>query len=122
MSKTVLITDDQFGIRRLLTEVIESRGINVLQASDGLEALEKLKNNAVDLMLLDMKMPNMDGLDTLKALKERNIDVDVIFMTAYGEEKLTVDAKGLGSNSHIFKPFDLEDVIEIVENHLFNKK
>ncbi|WP_350343569.1 response regulator [Proteinivorax tanatarense] len=120
--KTILITDDQYGIRRLLKEVFESRGITVLEASDGLQAIEKLHKHTVDLMLLDMKMPNLDGLSTLKVLKEKEIKVDVIFMTAYGEDRLTTEAKELGSNSHIFKPFDIEYVLEVVEKHLFNKK
>lgn len=118
MEKRILVTDDQEGIRRLLVEILKPQGYNVFECADGLQALEFLKENKVDLMLLDMKMPQMDGITTLKKINELNIDVKVIFMTAFGELKVTKDAKRLGALDYILKPFDIMQLLELVQKYL----
>lgn len=118
MGKRILVTDDQAGIRKLLIEILRPQGYEVHECADGLQALEFLKSNTVDLMLLDMKMPQMDGITTLKKLKELNIDVKVIFMTAFGELKVTKDAQRLGALDYILKPFDIIQLLELVEKHV----
>ena len=80
----VLIVDDQNGIRILLVEVFSSEGYETFQAANGKAALEIVKLHAPDLVLLDMKIPGMDGLDFLKHIKQMNPDIKVIMMTAYG--------------------------------------
>jgi two-component system response regulator (stage 0 sporulation protein F) len=68
-------------------------------------------------MLLDMKMPVMDGITTLKKLKELNIEVKVVIMTAFGELKVTKDAQKLGALDSILKPFDIIQLLEVVEKY-----
>ncbi len=118
VGKKILVTDDQAGIRKLLMEILKPQGYEVFECADGLQALEFLTENKVDLILLDMKMPQMDGLTTLKNIKERKIDVKVIFMTAFGELKVTKDAERLGALDYILKPFDILQLLELVNKHL----
>ncbi|QNO15130.1 response regulator [Alkalicella caledoniensis] len=117
MGKKILVTDDQAGIRKLLVEILTPQGYDVHECADGVEALEFLNKNKVDLMLLDMKMPQMDGITTLKRINELKIDVKVIFMTAFGELKVTKDAERLGALDYILKPFDIIQLLELVNKH-----
>lgn len=90
MREKVLIVDDQFGIRTLLNEVLQKEGYEIFQAANGLQALSVTEQHAPDLVLLDMKIPGMDGLEILKKMKEINPDIRVIIMTAYGEDRKSV--------------------------------
>jgi len=114
----VLIVDDQFGIRLLLDEVLKKEGYETFQAANGVQAIEITKNHAPDLVLLDMKIPGMDGIEILKRLKEYDQDIAVIIMTAYGELDMIQQAKNLGALAHFAKPFDIDDIRTIVKDHL----
>jgi two-component system response regulator (stage 0 sporulation protein F) len=108
--KKVLIVDDQNGIRVLLMEVFSSEGYNTFQASNGKLALEIVKNDAPDLVLLDMKIPGMDGLENLKHVKAIDRNIKVIMMTAYGELDMIKEATDLGALMHFTKPFDIDEM------------
>lgn len=108
--KKVLIVDDQNGIRVLLTEVFSSEGYRTYQASNGKLALEIVKKESPDMVLLDMKIPGMDGLEILKRIKEINTQVKVIMMTAYGELDMIKEATELGALMHFTKPFDIDEL------------
>jgi two-component system response regulator (stage 0 sporulation protein F) len=108
--KKVLIVDDQNGIRVLLMEVFSSEGYNTFQASNGKLALEIVKNHAPDLVLLDMKIPGMDGLEILKHVKAIDRNIKVIMMTAYGELDMIKEATDLGALMHFTKPFDIDEM------------
>ncbi|MGG0825084.1 response regulator [Paenibacillus turicensis] len=116
--KKVLIVDDQNGIRILLMEVFNSEGYTTMQAPNGKVALEIVRNEAPDLVLLDMKIPGMDGLEILKHIKEINPDIKVIMMTAYGELDMIKQATDLGALMHFTKPFDIDEMRLAVNNHL----
>lgn len=116
--KKVLIVDDQNGIRILLMEVFNSEGYTTLQAPNGKVALEIVRNEAPDLVLLDMKIPGMDGLEILKHIKEINSEIKVIMMTAYGELDMIKQATDLGALMHFTKPFDIDEMRLAVNNHL----
>ena len=94
--KKVLIVDDQNGIRVLLMEVFSSEGYDTFQASNGKWRLEIVRNESPDLVLLDMKIPGMDGLEILKHIKAINEEIKVIMMTAYGELDMIKEATDLG--------------------------
>ena len=115
--RKILIVDDQMGIRMLLSEVLKSEGYTVLEASNGVAALEVANQEQPDLILLDMKLPGMDGLQILKSLQSNGISASVIMMTAYGELELINEAKALGAKSHFTKPFDIDDLISLVNEH-----
>ncbi|MFB1082069.1 response regulator [Jeotgalibacillus sp. JSM ZJ347] len=113
----VLIVDDQFGIRILLNEILEKEGYQTYQAANGMEALALLKEEP-DLVLLDMKIPGMDGIEILRKMKEEETEVKVIIMTAYGELGMIQEAESLGALTHITKPFDIQDIRNLVKEHI----
>ncbi|NHM30116.1 response regulator [Neobacillus terrae] len=121
MSEKVLIVDDQFGIRILLNEVFQKEGYKTFQAANGLQALDIVKKHAPDLVLLDMKIPGMDGIEILKRMKVIDPDIRVIIMTAYGELDMIQEAKDLGAITHFAKPFDIDDIRAAVRNNLAAK-
>jgi two-component system response regulator (stage 0 sporulation protein F) len=116
--KKVLIVDDQNGIRVLLMEVFSNEGYDTYQASNGKLALEIVRNATPDLVLLDMKIPGMDGLDILKHIKSMNPEIKVIMMTAYGELDMIKEATDLGAIMHFTKPFDIDELRMAVNNQL----
>lgn len=117
----VLIVDDQNGIRILLMEVFSSEGYETYQAANGKIALEIVKKHEPDLVLLDMKIPGMDGLEILKHIKQMNPDIKVIMMTAYGELDMIKEATDLGALMHFTKPFDIDEMRLAVNMQLKNK-
>ncbi|WP_078593486.1 response regulator [Evansella clarkii] len=110
MGKKLLIVDDQFGIRVLLNEVFEKDGYETMQASNGKQALKIIEEKEPDLILLDMKIPGMDGLEILKEIKKTDVKSHVIMMTAYGELEMINEAMRLGALTHFAKPFDIDEV------------
>ncbi|HJV31838.1 MAG TPA: response regulator [Bacillales bacterium] len=121
MKAKILIVDDQFGIRILLNEVFQKEGYNTYQAANGLQALDIVKKHDPDLVLLDMKIPGMDGIEILKRMKVIDPDIRVIIMTAYGELDMIQEAKELGAIMHFAKPFDIDDIRSAVKNNLPEK-
>ncbi|AKO94800.1 response regulator [Priestia filamentosa] len=118
MEERILIVDDQYGIRILLTEVLQKEGYKTLQASNGFEAIDIAKERTPDLVLLDMKIPGMDGIEILKRLKELDATVKVIIMTAYGELDMIQEAKDLGALTHFAKPFDIDEIRQAVKKYI----
>lgn len=116
----VLIVDDQNGIRVLLTEVFSSEGYHTFQASNGKLALDIVNKESPDLVLLDMKIPGMDGLEILKHIKKINPDIKVIMMTAYGELDMIKEATESGALMHFTKPFDIDELRNAVNAELRN--
>lgn len=110
VKEKVLIVDDQNGIRLLLLEVFNSEGYETHQASNGKMALELVRSNRPDLVLLDMKIPGMDGLEILKQIKLIDSSIKVIMMTAYGELDMIKRATDLGALKHFTKPFDIDEL------------
>ncbi|WP_400244079.1 response regulator [Niallia sp. JL1B1071] len=118
MKGKILIVDDQFGIRILLNEVFQKEGYKTFQAANGIQALEIVAKEFPDLVLLDMKIPGMDGIEILKRMKKLNQDIRVIIMTAYGELDMIQEAKDLGALTHFAKPFDIDDLRDAVKKYI----
>jgi two-component system response regulator (stage 0 sporulation protein F) len=114
----VLVIDDQPGIRRLLIEVLGEEGYSVVEAANGYDGLQKAKDLHPALILMDMKMPGMDGIETLRELKRLGIGDKVIMMTAYGELDLVTEAKEIGAADYITKPFDIISLCQMIQRHL----
>ncbi|KQL58920.1 MULTISPECIES: response regulator [Shouchella] len=113
-----MIVDDQFGIRVLLTEILQKDGYQMYQAANGKEALDIQELEKIDIVLLDMKIPGMDGVEILKKMKERQPTIKVVMMTAYGELKMVNEALENGAISYMAKPFDIEDVRQVIRHNL----
>ena len=109
--ETVLIVDDEKNYPRILGAVLEDEGFEILTANSGPDALEILQNAEVDLVLTDMKMPEMDGIDLLEKIKTRDAQLPVIMMTAHGTVDKAVEAMEKGAYSYILKPFDNDRLI-----------
>jgi two-component system, response regulator, stage 0 sporulation protein F len=118
LSKKILIVDDQFGIRVLLQEVLVQEGYKVFQAPNGPTALDIVKTQSPDLILLDMKIPGMDGLEILRNIRKMEVDTKVIMMTAYGELDLIQEAMEMGALAHFTKPFDIDELRQAVNAQL----
>ncbi|MFB5283517.1 response regulator [Peribacillus sp. Hz7] len=118
MAAKILIVDDQFGIRILLNEVMVREGYETYQAANGVQALEIVHQHDPDLVLLDMKIPGMDGIEILKRVKKIKPEIRVIIMTAYGELDMIQEAKELGAITHFAKPFDIDDIRKAVRDYL----
>ncbi|MBS4195871.1 response regulator [Lederbergia citri] len=118
MKEKILIVDDQFGIRILLNEILQKEGYQVFQAANGLQALAITKKHTLDLVLLDMKIPGMDGLEILQQMKKIRPDIRVIIMTAYGELEKIEAAKKLGALAHFTKPFDIVELRQTIRTYI----
>ena len=116
--KTIMIVDDQLGIRLLLEEVFANEGFQTITAENGTEALGKAHEFNPDLVLLDMKIPGMDGIEILKKLVKENCDGKVIMITAYGELNLIEESIAWGAASYFIKPFDIFSVLDTVKQLL----
>jgi two-component system NtrC family response regulator len=106
--ETILIVDDEKNYLLVLSAVLEEEGYEVLTTTSGLEALEIQKSSDLDLVLTDMKMPGMDGIELLEQVKTRDPELPVIMMTAHGTVDKAVEAMQKGAYSYILKPFDNE--------------
>jgi len=106
----LLIVDDQMGVRRLISEALLEIGYAAVQASSGREALEKLKEKEYHLIILDVKMPGMSGVETLHEIRKISPDVPVVLMTAYEELDIMEEAEKLGVKHYLCKPFDLDEL------------
>ena len=109
--ETILIVDDEKNYPRILGAVLEEEGYEIFTANSGPEALETLDGTDVDLVLTDMKMPIMDGIQLLENIKAKDPELPVIMMTAHGTVDKAVEAMQKGAYSYILKPFDNERLI-----------
>ena len=112
--KPVLIVDDEKNIRLTLSQSLESLELETDTAVNGEEALAKLKEKDYRLILLDLRMPGMDGMEVLRQLREIRPDIRVIIITAYGTIESAVDAMKLGAADFIQKPFSPEEIRRLV--------
>lgn len=117
----ILVVDDQLGVRRLLFETFKEDQHEVVMAANGAEALQILNTFEPDLILMDMKMPGMNGLETLGHIRASDRRVGVIMMTAYGDTQNMEQAKDLGILHYMGKPFDLFELREKVREILTSR-
>src|SRR3989339_88630 len=111
----LLIIDDEQGIRDLLSYELTSRGYEVVTANDGLEALEKIKADHFHIVISDVKMPRMGGLETLEAIKKMGLGIEVIMTTGFGSVDTAVDCMKKGAYDFIMKPYNLDELTYLIE-------
>jgi two-component system KDP operon response regulator KdpE len=110
MNVTVLVVDDEKPLRDFVRRNLEARGYKVLNAANGLEALAIFENEQVDLVILDIMMPHLDGLETARRIREES-RVPIIILTAMGEEADKVRAFDLGVDDYLTKPFGVGELL-----------
>ncbi len=110
LNKRVLAVDDEPNMRRLLEITLRQAGYQPLIAANGREALEILKKDGADIVISDLHMPQMDGISLLKQMRESDINIPVIIVTAHGEIDSAVNAMKLGASDYILRPFDLKTI------------
>ncbi len=113
MRKRILVVDDDAMNLRRAERLLKDQ-YDIFLAGSGQEALEKLRQRNIDLMLLDIAMPEMDGMETFKRMKEASINVPVIFLTASGDEDDVRSAINLGAVNYLRKPFPPKELLDRV--------
>jgi len=115
----ILIVDDEEGMREFLTYMLEGESFQVSTAASGLEALEKIRQEEFALVLADVKMPGIDGLEMLRRIKEMDEQTVVIVMTAYASLDTAIKAIKFDAYDYLIKPFpDTDKVLRIIERGL----
>lgn len=119
MKCTILVVDDEPDVISYLRKRLETRGYNVLCASDGQEGVQTASREKPDLILLDVMMPEKDGRVTLAELKaqESTRDIPVIMLTARGESSSIFDFQALGAFDYIIKPFEFEELMKYIKKY-----
>jgi two-component system nitrogen regulation response regulator NtrX len=123
MSK-ILIIEDEAAIRRVLTKILaeESETYEVDEAEDGLSGLEKIKNTDYDLVLCDIKMPKMDGVEVLEGVKKIKPEIPMVMISGHGDMETAINTMRLGAFDYISKPPDLNRLLNTVRNALDKKQ
>ena len=116
--RSILVVDDEEALRTVLSSELSSEGYLVDTASDGDEAITILQGKSFDLVLLDIKMPRVDGFEVLKFIKKTNPVMKVIMLTAFADLKNAIESKKLGAEDFISKPYDLVDLLTTIERVL----
>ena len=114
----ILVVDDEDALRTVLSIGLTSEGYNVSTASDGDEAISGLQKETFDLVVLDIKMPRMNGFEVLKVIKEKHPTTKVVVATGSGDLKDAIESKKLGAEGFVGKPYDLVDLLTTIKRIL----
>jgi DNA-binding response OmpR family regulator len=116
--KRILVVDDENSLRAALSTLLKDQGYDVSTAEDGDVAIEMLSSRSFDLILLDLKMPNVDGHEVLRFVKDKDPETKVIMLTGFADLKNALDSKGLGADNFIAKPFDRRELLRAIHRIL----
>jgi len=112
---SILIVDDEKNVVNLLDKMIKKQGYVTFNASNGREALDVIDRNQIDIVITDIRMPELDGISLLKKIKEVDPSIEVILITAFATLETAIEALRIGARDYITKPFDLEDIMIAIE-------
>lgn len=122
MQEKILVVDDETTLRIFLSDLLKERGYRVHVARNGQEGLRKFRQNEDDLVIADIKMPGISGLELLEMIKKERPGTAVIIMTGYGTVQMANEATKRGADDYITKPFDIREIQVIVERAIWRKK
>ena len=114
-TKTILIADDEVTIRTMLKDWLESFDYNILTAEDGQAAWEVWNENTCDLLITDINMPRMNGIELLQKIKEKNKDFPVIVITGVSVSSAELQSKDFGADAYLIKPFKMKDLYQKID-------
>jgi DNA-binding NtrC family response regulator len=112
---TILLVDDDKEFRKALKRMFEKEGYAITAAADGHEALDTLSDNEFDLVISDLRMPNLDGIQLMGELRRQGLDTPIIFLTAFGEVESYMDLMNLGAFEYVNKPVKSRKILEIAQ-------
>ena len=112
VTANVLLVDDEEQFLKLLSQRLQSRGMRVESAGGGEEALQKVQSESFDAIVLDLAMPGIDGIETLRRIKEANPEMQIIMLTGHATVKSGIEAMKLGAEDYLEKPVDLNELLE----------
>ena len=120
MAKNILVVDDDGIVTKSLCSLLSNAGYSADASENGFDAIEKIKDTYIDLIIVDIRMPQIDGVQTVKRIKEllkskHKPDIPVVFITGYTDPKINLEAKELGEV--IFKPFDNQEFLKCITNY-----
>jgi DNA-binding NtrC family response regulator len=115
---SILVVDDEDALRTVLSSELMNEGYEVRSASDGDEAITEIQKSPFDLVLLDIKMPRMNGFEVLKFIKESHPKTKVVMLTGFADLKNAIESKKLGADDFVSKPYDLVDLLTTIERVL----
>jgi two-component system, chemotaxis family, chemotaxis protein CheY len=120
MAKTILSVDDSASVRQMVKLTLSGAGYDVIQANDGAEGLAKAKEKAVDLVVTDLNMPNMNGLALIRELRKLPTyqGTPILFLTTESDAALKAEAKSAGATGWITKPFQQDQLLSVVKKVL----
>jgi len=115
---SILVVDDEDALRTVLSSELMNEGYEVNAAADGDEAVGELGKAEFDLVLLDIKMPRMNGFEVLKHIKQNHEKTKVVMLTGFADLKNAIESKKLGADDFVSKPYDLVDLLTTIERVL----
>jgi len=118
----IMLVDDEEGFLSTTKNVLERKGISVTTATSGSEALEKLVQGNIDVVILDVKMPGMDGVTALKEIKSRYPSIEVIMLTGHGTVESALEGLRSGASDYLTKPIDIDELIAKAEEAFARRK
>jgi len=116
MAKKILIVDDAAFMRMMIKDILTKNGYEISgEAENGLKAVEKYKEDKPDLVIMDIKMPEMDGIEAVKKIKALDSNANIIMCSAMGQQAMVIEAIQAGAKDFVVKPFQADRVIEAVK-------
>ncbi len=114
---SILVVDDDIGTCETLADILTAKGYNVVTAMSGVEAVEKLKEELFNVILMDIKMTGINGIETIREIKKVVYpEVAIIMMTAYVDDTLVTEALNEGAYAVVYKPLDMERIMRLIES------
>ncbi len=120
MKKVILVADDSATIRKFVSFALTAKGYKIIQVCDGMEALEKIPNEKIDLIITDINMPNVDGFELIKTVRENHdlTEMPIIVLSSLGGSDEIERGLEFGANSYLVKPFDPKRLLYEVSKYL----
>ena len=120
MKKVILVADDSATIRKFVSFSLTAKGYEIISVADGMEALEKLPQKSIDLVITDLNMPNVDGFELIKSMRdnEEYSEIPIIILSSLSSQEEVNKGLSIGANSYLIKPFDPSRILYEVSKYL----
>ena len=119
--RKILVIDDERDLREVMTEVLETAGYRAFSAANGADGVRLNERENPDVIVLDLRMPGMDGIETLRRIREQDSEVSVVILTANGNSETIREAVGLTVSEYLSKPFENPEFVKLIGNLLWRQ-